>query len=90
MAETYTGQVQNGVVVFHERSAHPPEGMNVRVEPVPAPARVGNGSPTGVAPAERTRAWMLALASQAEAQAPLLPDDLAEHHDHYAHGKPRS
>ncbi len=36
-----------------------------------------------------TRAWLLAMAEDAEALAPGLPADLAEHHDHYAHGKPR-
>jgi hypothetical protein len=29
------------------------------------------------------------LAEQAEQAEPPLPCDLAEHHDHYAHGKPR-
>ena len=35
-----------------------------------------------------TRAWLLALAQEAEQAGPNLPPDLAEHHDHYAHGKP--
>ena len=33
-----------------------------------------------------TRDWLLALAAEAEHAAPNLPCDLAEHHDHYAHG----
>jgi hypothetical protein len=39
-----------------------------------------------------TRAWLLATAREAEADpdAHSLPADLAEQHDHYAHGKPRS
>jgi hypothetical protein len=38
---------------------------------------------------EATRAWLLAMAEEVEASAPDLPSDLAEQHDHYAHGKPR-
>jgi hypothetical protein len=34
--------------------------------------------------------WLLALAKEVEQAAPNLPADLAEQHDHYAHGKPRS
>jgi hypothetical protein len=36
-----------------------------------------------------TRDWLLAMAREAETLAPALPEDLAEHHDHYAHGAPR-
>ena len=54
-----------------------PEGvLEVTVCPVPADR---------LAP---TRDWLLALAAEAEQAAPDLPSDLAEHHDHYAHGKP--
>jgi hypothetical protein len=35
-----------------------------------------------------TRRWLLGLASDAEQAAPDLPRDMAERHDHYAHGKP--
>lgn len=35
-----------------------------------------------------TRHWLLALAAEAEQAAPDLPSDMAEYHDHYAHGKP--
>ena len=38
-----------------------------------------------------TRAWMLAFAAEAETTLAALdlPADLAQHHDHYAHGKLR-
>lgn len=89
MAETYTGQVQNGVVVFDEGTPPLPEGTKVRVEadPPSIPTR-----PIHDDPMASTRAWLLAAAREAEAdpEARLLPADLAEHHDHYAHGKPRS
>ena len=37
-----------------------------------------------------TRRWLLTLAAEAEKTAPDLPSDMAEYHDHYAHGKPLS
>ncbi len=53
--------------------------------------RVGNEAavPTDD-PLGPTRDWLLAMAREAEDLAPDLPSDLAEHHDHYAHGTPRS
>lgn len=86
MAESYMGEVRNGMVVFDAGTPPPPEGTKVHVEPI---ASAGNGPGVADDPAARTRGWMLSLAREAEAQAPPLPRDLAEHHDHYAHGKPR-
>jgi hypothetical protein len=43
-------------------------------------------SPEAIA---RTKAYLLALAKEAEEQNPDLPSDLAANHDFYAHGKPR-
>ncbi len=37
-----------------------------------------------------TYGWLLALAAEAERDAPSLPADMAENHDRYAHGKPNS
>jgi hypothetical protein len=38
---------------------------------------------------ESLRDWLLGLAKEAEAiEGPPLPSDMAENHDHYAHGKP--
>jgi hypothetical protein len=60
-----------------------PEGvLEVTVCPVPA---VPSSEADSLAP---TRDWLLALAAEAERAAPDLPSDLAERHDHYAHGKP--
>lgn len=90
MAESYTGEVKNGVVVFDAGTPPPPEGMKVQVEPRSASIEAEVGSNAIDDPAAGTRAWMLGLAREAEALAPPLPEDLAERHDHYAHGKPRS
>ena len=68
---TYKGHVKNGVVVF-EGPDHPPEGTAVRVEEMP---------PAGVKPN-----WGEVLKDLIGA-AEGLPDDMAEQHDHYIHGK---
>jgi hypothetical protein len=60
----------------------PPGEVEVTVRPLPEQAV------PGADPLAPTRAWLLALAAEAERLAPSLPGDLAEHHDHYAHGKP--
>lgn len=65
-----------------------PDGLRVHVEPVAHPGGVETGPAAGPDPASGTRAWMLAMAREAEAHAPPLPSDLAGNHDHYAHGKP--
>ena len=86
MAGTYTGEVRNGVVVF-DPGAPPPDGTKVRVEPIER-----SETPISGPDAESiagTRAMLLAWARKAEETAPPLPSDLAENHDHYAHGKPR-
>jgi hypothetical protein len=89
MAESYTGQVQNGVVVFDAGVSPPSDGTRVRVE---AERTTLIPQPIADEPMASTRAWLLATAREAEAdpEARLLPADLAEQHDHYAHGKPRS
>ena len=74
MAETYTGQVHNGVVVFDEGTAHPPDGMKVRVEPTEMDRDIA-----------ALRDLLLSVAGKAQG----LPPDLAAQHDHYLHGQPR-
>jgi len=53
----------------------------------PFDRKVANGTPVDES---LTNDWLLALAREAEEAAPNLPVDLAEQHDHYAHGKPKS
>ena len=74
MAQTYTGQVQNGVIVLDEGTPPLPEGMKVRVEPADMKAALRDLS------AELRR-----LAGRAEG----LPEDMAENLDHYLHGHPK-
>ena len=66
-----------------------PAGPVVRVE-AERPTRIPQPIPDE--PMASTRAWLLASAREAEAdpEARVLPADLAEQQDHYAHSKPRS
>jgi hypothetical protein len=86
MAETYTGEVRNGVVVF-DPGVPLPDGTKVRVEPIERPEMLTSGPDADSIAG--TRAMLLAWARKAEETTPPLPLDLAENHDHYAHGKPR-
>jgi hypothetical protein len=78
-------------VLNGERAIQLPEGLylpsgavEVTVRPIQE-STVSKGD--DLAP---TRAWLLALVAEAERANPDLPSDMAEQHDHYAHGKPRS
>ncbi len=74
MAETYVGEVKDGVVVFDEGTPHPPEGMKVRVEPA--------GKPDGSRTLADRYADIIGIAEG-------LPSGMAQEHDHYIHGTPR-
>jgi hypothetical protein len=74
MAETYTGEVRNGVIVLDEGTPSLPEGLRVRIEPADLKQAVGDLS-----------ARLRRLAGRAEG----LPEDLAENLDHYLHGHPK-
>jgi hypothetical protein len=73
MAEIFTGEVRNGVVVFDPGAAPPSDGTRVRVEVAAAEAR------------DELSEILLEFAGKAKG----LPADLAEQHDHYLHGTPR-
>ncbi|MGH8247024.1 MAG: hypothetical protein ACREUU_11415 [Gammaproteobacteria bacterium] len=74
---SYTGKVQNGVVVLPPE-AHLPEGTEVRVEPLKKPGRKSRA-------ADSLSKLLLGFAGKAKG----LPDDMARNHDHYLHGLPR-
>jgi len=86
MAKTYTGEVRGGVVVL-DPGVPLQEGTRVRVEPIERSEALTSGPEAD--PIAGTRAMLLSWARRAEETAPPLPRDLAESHDHYAHGKPR-
>jgi hypothetical protein len=105
MAETYTGEVRNGVVVFEGASAALPEGTKVRIEPIetkePAAPTEAEGSETptlydrlkpviGIVKGLPPDLSSLSKALLSVAgTAKGLPPDLAENHDHYLHGTPK-
>jgi hypothetical protein len=69
---TFRGHIQNGSVVLDE-SAQLPEGSLVRVELVNPEDDFAS-----------LREGLLKFAGIVDG----LPEDLAEHHDYYIHGKP--
>ena len=72
MAETYTGEVRGGVIVFDVGTPPLPEGMRVRIEPADTQKDI-----------EAFRDLLLSVAGKAQD----LPPDLAARHDHYLHGQ---
>ena len=85
-------EIRFHVVVDSDGIIRPPVGIDLPVgelEVTVRPKRQPSEAEVVSDPLAATRSWLLGLAADAEAQAPPLPDDLAEHHDHYARGKPR-
>jgi hypothetical protein len=74
MAESYRGQVQNGVVVLDEGTPPLPEGMRLRLQPIDMEKALDDLSQS-----------LLELAGTLEG----LPEDYAENLDHYLHGQPK-
>ena len=75
MAQTYIGEIRDGVVVFE--GAPPPlaAGTRVRVEPIE--------------PEEDSTPTLAKRLKPIIGAAKGLPADLAEQHDHYLHGSPK-
>jgi hypothetical protein len=76
MAETYTGEVKNGVVVIDEGTPLP-EGARLRIELI--------AEPEARPPQRSLTARLASVIGRAEG----LPTDLADQHDHYLHGQPK-
>ena len=74
MAETYRGEVRNGMVVFDEGTPPLPEGTKVQIKPADLKTALRELS-----------AGLRGLAGRAEG----LPEDMAENFDHDLHGQPR-
>ena len=69
----YTGTVVDGVVVIEDARSLP-EGTRVRIIPLTRPAAA---------------AMLGERLLQFAGSAPGLPEDMAENHDHYLHGRPK-
>ena len=75
---TYQGHIENGVAVFDEPVSLP-EGMKVRIVAAePSAPKAGGGKTL----AERFKNIIGAVDD--------LPEDMAENHDQYLHGKSKS
>ena len=72
---TYRGHIKNGQIMLDE-PAQFPEGAEVIVALVEKPATKDHD--------------LTAVLLRHAGQGRNLPIDLAEHHDHYAHGKPKT
>lgn len=78
-------------VVDQEQVIRPPAGIALPEGAIEVTVRhIEPPATPEVDPLASTRHWLLALAAEAEQAAPNLPRDMAESHDHYAHGKPLS
>ena len=75
-------------VVGVDQVIRPPMGVSLPEGEVEVVVRPRETEPSAHSLAS-TRAWLLALAKDAEMAQPDLPPDMAMNHDHYAHGKPR-
>ncbi len=81
--------IQFNAVVDQEQIIRPPGGITLPCGEIEVTVRARQPEVAAADPLGSTRAWLLALAAEAEQAHPDLPTDLAENHDHYAHGKPR-
>ena len=76
---TYRGIVSNGMIILPQ-GADIPSGTEVLISPVR-----GETPPKGASIWEKLQQ----AAKTAAALPTMLPDDLAENHDHYLHGQAR-
>ena len=86
-------EVRFSAIVGEDGVIHVPAGVSIPGGMVEVTVRsdVARRSPDETNPTDQESiGWLLAIAAESEAtEGPPLPDDLAENHDHYAHG-PRS
>lgn len=75
--------------VGEDRIIRVPEGVSLPTGPADIAVTPKTQAERATADIAATRAWLLKMAGEAEADATPLPTDLAENHDFYAHGKPR-
>lgn len=84
-------RIQFNAVVDQDQVIRPPKGIVLPQGEIEVEVRPRSSTPPLV-PEDvlaATRGWLLTFAADAEKANPSLPSDLAENHDHYAHGKPR-
>jgi hypothetical protein len=79
--------IQFTTVVGSDGLIHPPEGVLLPEGEIEVSVRARNGE----APTEEPHPhqWLLDIARESEELDIELPTDVAENHDHYAHGAPK-
>lgn len=82
------GSVQFTTIIGPDGVIRPPAGMELPAGTVEVTVRQGSFETSGDN-STPTHDWLIALAREVEQAAPNLPADMAERHDHYAHGKPK-
>lgn len=83
--------IRFNTVVGDDQVIHVPSGMSVPASPCEVTVKPAAPAVATVPPEVKDlRAWLLAVAAEAERDPTPLPSDLAENHDYYAHGKPRT
>ena len=79
--------IQFTTVVGADGLIHPPEGVLLPEGEIEVSVRSKNGQAPTTTP--HPHQWLLDVARESEALAIELPADMAENHDHYAHGAPK-
>jgi hypothetical protein len=77
-------------VVGPDGIIRPPAGITSPEGEIDVPVRSSEVQRPNSTSPDLTYGWLVELAAEAEREATQLPADLAENHDHYAHGKPKS
>ena len=81
--------IQFETVVGEDQVIRPPAGVTLPQGAIQVTVQSAQPpSPSATDSLASTREWLLEIAAEAERSAPSLPSDMAEHHDHYAHGTP--
>jgi len=81
--------IQSHAVIDQDQVIRPPDGVVLPHGEVEVSVRETAHKPSED-PLASMRAWLLDLSADAVQAAPDLPEELAQQHDHYAHGKPRT
>jgi len=79
--------IQFTTVIGDDGLIHPPKGIDLPSGDVEVLLRRVGMAVESDAPSLQ---WLIDLAEEAERDGPDLPEDMAENHDFYAHGKPKS
>jgi len=84
-------EVRFSAIVGEDGVIRPPAGVSIPGGEVEVTVRSMTAEPRREDDdMAETREWLLGLAREAEAIEGTFPSDMAENHDHYAHGKPLS